>query len=585
MGRAISRAELAGSTPVFYLSITWGGKTYNFSSVAIDVHKNDGSIVSYTGGLPDPDYATSLDMLGSNPEAGSIPIQITFDVDLVEQLMRYGRSLDTATGELGMYGERAGNIIQTYEDRIRLFSGNVVDPIIGEPSRPVGYVAFSLERLPNMQPDRIIAPHTVITREHFGLTPLNLVPYKTVNNSIGKNWPVIIGRPGAQTEQPGIAGGVNNYDQPGSPAYFISATKGVDAHNTDTTVNLLIAAGSVDASTVQIIDYVGNVSGNLAVSEVNIGNRVYSQVIFSQAVDGLYHPWLLPVAGLSFRPEFSIATVDEPKYWVIWNTGGGLPNPFGEGAITGAGDLIRYGLTTTNVDVDLDSWNNISDFLNNYEFSAFVIDDKLTWWDWLSDFVLPFVPVQVVNGPDGLRAVLPLFYGGIYATPRTSITVGRGFKNVSALDPINERSDIVNELRISYCFQPQNEALSNRLEINGESSIGHGAFLYGSEVAVISRNRYGSQPADLELPAVYKLATATGIADYVIRRDALIKRALVIEADPVWGWLEPGDVVAISSTDLFLTDHRVQLSAKAWTGESWEFIFVLEENPATNIRG
>ena len=585
MARAISRSDLAGASPVFYLAVTWGGREYRFSSLPITVTKNDGSTLAYDGGLPDPDYETSLDMLEGNPEGGAIPVEVVFPLDLIEQLMKYGRSLDSAVGELGMYTERGGAIVQTYEDRIRLFSGSVMDPIIGDPDRPIGYVTFSIERRPDLAPDLIVAPKTVITRAEFALTDGALLAVKAVTNSIGKNWPVVIGAPGAGTEQPGIAGGVNSYDQPGSPAYFIKCTKGTDAHNQDTVVELLIAAGDVVALTVGIRDYTGRTATGLAVSAVQLADgREYSKISFSYTADGLFHPWLKVIAGLSIKPEFAIAETDDPKYWVIWDDGGGMINPYGSGAITGAGDLLRFGLETTNVDIDQQSWSNVSGFLNRYRFAGFVIDGDVSWWDWIQDNLLPWIPLHVVNGPDGLRAVLPLLYMANYALPRVTATTGPGFAVVSALEPLNEISDLLNELRIAYAFEPQGENLSNRLDVQGYDSLQNSAFEYSTEIATISRNRYGRRSKEVEIPHLYKLHTAAMIADYLIARDALIVRDLIIEADPEWGWLQPGDVVALTSTEYFLAGHRVQLLSKAWTGESWNFRFLLADNPALNTR-
>ena len=61
---------------------------------------------------------------------------------------REGFFLSNATCELSIVFEVAGVIQQKYEERIKLLSGLMSEPIYGQPDRPVGYVIFSIDSNP-----------------------------------------------------------------------------------------------------------------------------------------------------------------------------------------------------------------------------------------------------------------------------------------------------------------------------------------------------------------------------------------------------------------------------------------------------
>ena len=579
--RAVTRAELSGSQPIFLLDVSWGGRSYRFSTYPISIEKNDGSTISYDGGFSDPDVESSLDMLEASPEASAVAVEVVFPVDLVQELMQYGRSLETATAEISMVMERNGSIVEKWEDRIRMASGDVTDPIVGDPERAVGYAAFSIERNPNRSAAFILGADAVIERGDFAFLPAGVFPQQL--NSIGKNWPVILGSPGYQISQPTAIGTVGKFNYAATPAYFIKLLLGVDPHRTDSTITLLICAGEPVASTVGIQDYLGNTITGRSVQTATVRGLPYSFVTFDYAADGLFHPWLRVQVGLSTNFALVGAETDDPMWWISWENGGGLPNPYGSGALEGGGDLLRYAINQSGVDVDQQSFSNVSQLLNTYKFAGYVSDPEITWWDWVLENVLDYLPIQVTDGPDGLRAVVPLMLMAGYIPSRVAADVGPGFQIVSALEPVNEQADIINYLKLSYAYIPSLEAFQSFLVLSGDPESNSWRN-YLSEQAVISRNRYGTRAGDIELDYVEDFQTATQIADYLIRRDSLIRREIVVEADPEWGFLAPGDVVSVTAPEWYLSAHRMQLTGKSWIGSGWELRLELEENPMVNIR-
>ena len=189
MAQPATYADLAGSFPVFLLEVTWEGYTYRFSTFPVELLKGDGSSVGFDGGLADPNLEERLESVATDMESDGIQIEVVFPVDLVERMVVGGVTLDDAAAELSMALERDGEILTTYEERIRLFSGTVTQPIIGDPDKPIGSAAFTVERNPLSDPVPMIRASHRITRRLFP-------DMGTAENAVGKAWPIVIGAPG-----------------------------------------------------------------------------------------------------------------------------------------------------------------------------------------------------------------------------------------------------------------------------------------------------------------------------------------------------------------------------------------------------
>ena len=151
----LHREELLSTYPIFLLEVLWEGFVYRFASYGVSVDSIDGSLY-FGGGLNDPELEEKMESIQADPESGSIAVEVVFPVDLVQKYMEEGKSLDSATAELSMVLELDGAIVQSYEDRIKLFSGVIIQPIIGDPERPTGYTTFSIERNPLNAPKTLI---------------------------------------------------------------------------------------------------------------------------------------------------------------------------------------------------------------------------------------------------------------------------------------------------------------------------------------------------------------------------------------------------------------------------------------------
>ena len=601
--RRISRADLLGTFPVFLLEIVWNSKTYRFSTKPVSLDKEDGTSVQYIGGLEDPDLTEALTSLDKDPEKNTLPVEICFDIDLVEQFFKYGRSLDNAKASLDMVTERDGQILQTYEDRTRLFSGTILQPIIGDPEQPTGHATFTVERNPNNEPSPIIPPSGI-----FQGTSSIESPLEVAENSTGKAYPIVFGQPQSVL---GIVGGTNvlaNKRVYGSKGFMIrreaSGTgTSYGTHNLFDKFWVCIAGHKVHASTVTVKDYKNNVAvvneftGDLS-NEIPVKEHTTLQgqtISYVELQYALFNPFGLTIKNGVVHP-FQITDniggqfgqsgeSSEPEYYISWTGGGGLLNENGEGFLNGAGDVINFFLGLSGVDIDKNAWDNGAAYLNSYKISGYIDDPETIPFKYMQDNIFPFVPVQAVNGSNGMRPVIPLLY--IQSIPQSiySVDIGNGFYFISAVDWASEPDDIINRLLLRYGFCSNRQNNVGRLTIDGNLNDNTAQFdKLSNQISQLSFSKYGDRYQEMDFDLCYDQTTANKSIQYIIDYNALPKINMEIEADTQYGWLQLGDVLSLNSTGYFMDEMKVQIIEKKWSGGSWIFLVELEENVSKNAR-
>ena len=589
----ISRGDLLGALPIFLLEITWGGRIFRFSSYPLDIQTDGGKSIHYSGGLSDPDWSESMEEM-KGPEKNSIPIELVFPVNLLQEFFQFGRLLDNATAELSMVTERGAVVQQTHEKRTRLFSGDIVQPIIGNPERPEGYAAFSIERNPANKPEPIIKA-TGFFNANSSVSP-PAPPAPAVNAPIefsdGSVYPLIIGRP-YQYFYTGHLGAAQNDTLYGSPAFIIHriiTISGIGYYQDFDKFWLCIALGEVAAATVTIRDYQNNVKTGVPVLKfltsegiiISYVEMQYAEWTGSAAlVDGIVNPWM--ISGGHAGLEHGNCETDNPRYYVSWSGGGGTLNTYGPGALEGAGDVILYFLDMCGADIDRNAWQNVATYLNNWKIGGYIDDPELAPYQFLQDNVFPFVPVHSVNGADGLRPVIPLIYLSKIPRPIYDVTLGAGFYFVSPVEWASEPEDVVNRLMLRYAFDVFLDGLATFVKIDPEPSNNHG-MITSSDLSIVSRTKYGDRYREIEAGYISDFKTAMRAAQYIIRRRALPKMTMEIQADPLYGWLQLGDILSVTSAGYFMENFKLQIIEKSWKNGSWLFTVELENNVSINRR-
>ena len=78
--------------------------------------------------------------------------------------------------------------------------------------------------------------------------------------------------------------------------------------------------------------------------------------------------------------------------------------------------------------------------------------------------------------------------------------------------------------------------------------------------------------------------TAAMIALGRVRATALPVRSVEVSASFHYGWLQIGDIMSVTGDRLFLEDHLMMVTAKAWEDGEWRLRLVFEDNPIQNER-
>ena len=567
----LNREELLATYPVFLLEVFWEGFTYRFASFGVELESVEGSIY-FSGGLNDPELEEKMESIQADPESGSIAIEVVFPVDLVQKYIEEGKSLESATAELSMVlDDCRGRIVQTYEDRIKLFSGVIIQPIIGDPEQPTGYATFSIERNPLNAPKTLIPSGWRIELNNtFAPSPEDIG-----ESSYGKVYPFVFGE---AKEYP-----ISN-DVYVTPAYIIRRDRS-SIHTTDPRadiIDLMIAGHDVEATQVSIIDFEGNTGTFNVLKTTDLKGQVYSYIRIQPY--SYSAPTFTKLTDI-VTPFMEGSTTSTPEYWISWTNGGAYPNPYGSGSMEGAGDLIRYMLSISGVLVDLESWNNIAQFLNAYVFAGYINDPEITAYEWIMTNIVEYLPVEIVNGFNGLRGVIPLYYKSTYIQPRINLVLDSGAYQISPLEPLNEPDDVVNRLLFRFAYNSVSKEYATRYNLN--SSLLPVDYTYidtNIESALLSYTRYGDRYKEEECLFCYDFRTAGKISTYIVRSNAFTKIGFTIQTDVQFGYLDIGDVISITSTKLYMEAVRVQIIGKLWSDNSWIYNLMLEDNISMRIK-
>ncbi len=549
----VNPSELLNADIVFVLEIDWNGDVHRFSSIPIVVPSDDGSI-SYVGRMNEPNIQNQTSIVGFNPDGDSVPIQIIFEyLDLVEQYWN-GRKLDGARCEISMYTVRNGVVVQTYENRIPLYLGEINQPIIGDPDQPLGYVTFSIENSLNTKRRKLLN-----TNSKIGLLDF---PDQHVESCEGKILPFVFGD---ASNYPVVKSGnvVGSGSGAISPAYLVKKASGAGID-----IILAFANHPVDGANVTIHDFKGNVETIATDTE----NRISDGSLFG----------VVDLSGTSIAHDGTagVAT-DDFYYWVEYGDGGGFPNPYGDGSLSGGGDVCRYMLELSDLEIDWSAWNGIAGILNRYRFAGYVNDPTVDAFDWMLENIVQFLPIEIINGERGIRPVLSLYHYANNFNPLFDFVEGDDMEIVSPMIPLRDSSEIVNDLTMSFGWSGQSETFRTRMKI---SERGDGRLSISDSIAQTSIDRFGRREQSIESYFVYDMNTATKILRDQIRIKALNAIGIEMDVHPRFGFVRVGDVVTLTSERLKMTSIIGQIVAKRWNGGRWRYILSIEENIFINPR-
>ena len=530
----------------------------------------------YNGSLDNPNLSISLEEVGKiKLSQSSVSMAVIFPFSVSSRQMQ-GLGIDRSACRLYYVTTKNKQPEQDFDRKIALFSGVIVDPVYGYPDLDPGYVEFSIENTVTIS-DRSLVRRIVGDAAFLAATQFSQEAYRVgaiappvdpdgitevIRPHLGKCSPVVFGSPGSIEDDLG-----ENYGFPSTPAYQIAF------QNSGSFPSWYVIAGHpVAASTVDIYDNQGNVDTDIT---------VYQQV----GSKGQVYSFLNLHSSSSLDQTFTIN--NDIEYWVRWDDGGGLISPYDVGSsIQGGGDLLVFLLDSVRADFDRQAFSSVRSLLNQYIFAGYVNDVEIKCFEFLQRYIVPFLPISLVAGPTGLYPVIDHRLDDTYQNPRAEIIASETFSRIQPITPGD--NEIVNDLTVR--FAPQG-ASSNDDTYRGVAVIRYeklegvnAQYEIVSPYAIVSFQRYGRREQSISLEYVHDRSTAIRIGLDYIRRKSLPEKTTTYRAAFSFGYLDVGDIISLSDSEISLSSHRCQIVGKRYDGASWLYDILFQEDPISEVR-
>lgn len=561
--------DAQGAEVCFLLELDWLGKKYRFSTVAIDLQDTlSGQTFRYNGGLGDPSIDQQTEFVGLDIDANSIALELTFhDIDWMDE-WRHGRSLDLAAAELSMIVIKDDFTAFKYEDRIPLFTGKVKDPIFGTPTKPPGNIIFSIENSTNLVQKKLLANSFEIDPYVFpGLDQRAAALGKVIDVPIGQYVPFVFGQLGNWFIRKAGTGRFETIqDAKCTPSYIVDATgTGINLE-----ITLLVAMGEVVADRIRIFDDQG---GNF----VNYISTATNQ-------DGTRYSYTTYKLGAVIEDNSFIPGLDEDQtFWCSWGEyGEGIKDPLTGQSLGLAGNLCIFCLEQSGLAYNREAWIGLVPILNRYKFAGFVNDPAVLVMDWWEQNIVANLPIEVFAGNKGIEPRLNLYFTQDKVRPQHHILESGMFEVQTGLQPLSMQP--LNKVTIKYCYTARLEHYLGTVVIDPLHTGYQNPFIQRDPVSDLSYSRFGLRETVLELPFVWDMHTAYRIARDKIRMSGLGAYGIEVFAFPQFGYLEIGEVISFSSSNLGLDAHKCQIVGKSWEAGKWRFVLHLEDNSLVNPR-
>lgn len=564
--------DIQGAELCFLLDVDWLGKTYRFSTVPIDItDTNTGELYRYNGGLGNPTIDQQTEFVGFDIDGSSIAMELTFnDVNWIAEWL-HGRSLELAAAEVSMIivDEYNGHTSFKYEDRVPLFLGKVKDPIIGTPTRPAGHIMFSIENSTNVKAIKMLDNSFEIDPYVFpGLDQRAATLGRIIETPIGQYVPFVFGALGEWYIRKSGSGRFQILkDQDSarcSPAYIIDEA----GSGGSLRIELIIAMGTVTAPRIRIWDQDGGNFVNYVYTDTNADGTQYSYTWYEQ--------------GHVIEDNSFIPGLDEDQtFWVSWaEFGEGIQDPLTGQSLGPAGNMSLYCLEQIGLEYDKEAWVGLVPVLNRYKFAGYINDPSILVFDWFKQNIVANLPIEVFNGPNGLTPRLNLYFTQDTIPANHYILESGMFEVQTGLQPLEVQP--VNKVTVKYGFTGRLEHYLSTVIIDPTYNGNDNAFIQRDPVSDMSYSRFGLLETVIELPFVWEMHTAYRIARDRIRMSALGAYGIEVSAFPQFGFLEVGEIIALTSHNLGLDEHKCQIVGKSWSGGKWNFVLQLEDNTLVN---
>lgn len=346
---------------VWLLTITLPGVVYRLSTRPVIVTEADGTATEYGGSLSDIDFAEEVDLLSVSPASQTVAVEGYIDPTPAD-LAAHGADLREAVARLSyaLVEPHRGFTAQTvsHTDRTDIAEGRLAQPAWGDPLRPAGWFAASVEATPWTSRVPLLSPTAVITEDDFP---------SAREDAVGFPFPLVIGQPGSSI--------ISLFS---TPAYVIDTTAG------GLSQLILIAGYDVASPGDSVVISDGDASET---HTVEVGTTADGQPYFYCNID------------TSAVLDNGIGVV----YSVAWSGASGVGGASRPGQPASVGEAVRYLIGRAGLPFDVGGSAAALDYLRAVRFDAYLNDPEVSAWDYLATQVLPRLPITLRYTAAGLR--------------------------------------------------------------------------------------------------------------------------------------------------------------------------------------
>lgn len=232
---------------------------------------------------------------------------------------------------------------------------------------------------------------------------------------------------------------------------------------------------------------------------------------------------------------------------------GGMGNPSDPGTVLREAQdvLFHYLGRTQDLSVDLDSVRALP--LRDYHIDGQILQGQGSVWAWLRADILPLLPVKETWGAHGLRFVLIDPQETVY---RAALSLGREGTDGDRVGrrPIQDTSVVINQVTVLYDWDAARGRYRGAI-LTADTSEPQGTLadvnaIIVNDRALASQRTYGPRKRTIETQWTRSAVTAKALANNVINRYHHPRWQLTYDLAPRWGWLDLGDVVKMTDSDM-----------------------------------
>lgn len=595
-------SALSGAEICWLLDVTFAGMTLRLSDREVDIVDEDGNSYHYHGDLQDLTVDEGVDFLSdasAAPISASVSAVLPCDVPLL-----ISRGYDLSAGRAALYRWPVGAVL---EKRRMVVQGPIGDPVSGSALDPV---EFTIEANPWQDSAAIPSPSLTVSKRTWETTMLESVG----ESKIGSYYPLIFGYPGKVSTAVSSSGKIT-----GSRAICVWATPtrtGAPPHGYYQLM-WVIAGHHVSATRVYVNSnehpsakrvsvYNGLDKNGQAVALIPYWTSVTPEPDYPYVHDNVTYTYTYEttpdtdgndtwcagsdhtsVGGVidQLRRYSATGGASDGDVFVMWvddiGLGGGMSGPDGN-VLRGAGDILHYLFSRAQIPVDHGRFGAAKALLNGYKLD-FCIDEECSPWEFAQAHILPILPISMVAGPDGIYPVVWRHN----ATSRDSIchlnlTVDPTIERVSPVT--SDRSSIVNDFTLQYAQSYRSGDFVGNIRISADSTDGATPDLF----CRLSQKRYKRQDGSplvstktITSEIIYDDGTAYAVLGWMAIAYCFARRRVSYSApESVYGWLERGQVLTLTDSDLHFSEQVALLESISNDGSGRiKLNLLLVENP------